>query len=276
MIVTLNMFLLQKLQTFNWQQFYNKAYSWLLTIGPRILVALVIFFIGMWFIRLFKKWLHHHMHRKEFDPSIQPFLASLFITALQILLIIVLMQIIGLQLTIFTALIGAVGVAAGLALSGTLQNFTSGILILLLKPFRVGDNIIAQGTEGTVMTIEIFYTIVKAYNNTTVIIPNSKLSNEVIINLSREGIRRLDIELKFGFGIPFEQVNSVISTAIKSEPNILQDPQPRTGVSTVEADGYKVMVNVWTHAHGYQDLKLKFQEQLIENIIKAGIKLPGT
>ena len=115
---------------------------------------------------------------------------------LKILLALALLQVLGIQMTMFAALVGAFGVAAGLALSGTLENFTSGILILLLKPFRVGDNIIAQAQEGTVTSIQLFYTVVLTFDNRTVIVPNSKLSNEVIINLSREGLRRMDIELK--------------------------------------------------------------------------------
>lgn len=109
---------------------------------------------------------------------------SLLFTILQILLLLTLMQILGIQMTVFAALVGGIGVAAGLALSGTLQNFTSGILILLLKPYKVGDNIIAQGQEGTVLSIQIFYTVLLTYDNRDVIIPNSKLSNELIINLS--------------------------------------------------------------------------------------------
>src|SRR3954470_15622031 len=148
------------------------------------------------------------MTRRQLDSSLQPFLLSLLFTILQVLLLLTAMQIIGIQMTIFAALIGGIGVAAGLALSGTLQNFTSGILILMLKPFRVGENIIAQGQEGTVKTIQIFFTVVKTFDNRTVIIPNSKLSNEVIVNLSREGKRRLDIELKFNYGVDFEQVKN--------------------------------------------------------------------
>ncbi len=124
----------------------------------------------------------------------------------------------------FAAIIGAFGVAAGLALSGTLQNFTSGILILWLKPFRVGDNIIAQGSEGTVTMIRIFYTIVTTFDNRTVIIPNSKLSNEVIVNLSREGNRRLDIVLRFEFSVPFEQVKAILEQTIHSQTDLLKEP----------------------------------------------------
>lgn len=258
-----------------WQKFYDKAYTWILTIGPRILIGIVILIVGLWLIRLIKKGMYRHMERKEFDASLQPFLVSLIITALQILLVLALMQILGLQMTIFTALIGAIGVAAGLALSGTLQNFTSGVLILLLKPFRVGDNIIAQGQEGIVSAIQIFYTVVTTYSNTTVIIPNSKLSNEVIINLSRQGIRRLDVELKFNFGIDLNQVNAVIEKAIKESAEVLKEPAPRIGVSSVDPDGYKVMINVWTKAHGFQDMKLRFQEKVVQDLKGAGFKLPG-
>ena len=195
-------------------KFYERAYNWILTVGPRILIGVLIVIIGLWLIRLLKKWLHGHLLRKEVDSSIRPFLINLSITALQILLIFSFMQVIGIQMTVFAAMIGAFGVAAGLALSGTLQNFTSGILILLLKPFRVGDNVIAQGQEGTITVIQVFFTIMKTFDNRTVVIPNSKLSNEVIINLSREGRRRLDIELKFNFGIDFDQVKNSIEKSI--------------------------------------------------------------
>src|SRR6185312_5183593 len=110
------------------------------------------------------------------------------------------------EMTLFATVVGAFGVAAGLALSGTLQNFASGILILLLKPFKVGDNIITQGLEGTVTSIEIFYTLVTTFDNRSVIVPNSKLSNEVIINISREGRRRLDINYKFANNIDIKTV----------------------------------------------------------------------
>src|SRR3954470_10993697 len=139
------------------------------------------------------------MTRRQLDSSLQPFLLSLLFTILQVLLLLTAMQIIGIQMTIFAALIGGIGVAAGLALSGTLQNFTSGILILLLKPFRVGDIIIAQGQEGIVQSIQIFYTVVVTYDNRDVIIPNSKLSNDLIINISQEGKRRLDLDIKLPY-----------------------------------------------------------------------------
>jgi small conductance mechanosensitive channel len=181
----------------------------------------------------------------------------------------------GYKLTIFAALVGAFGVAAGLALSGTLQNFASGVLILLLKPFVVGDNIITQGLEGTVTSIQIFYTIVRTFDNRTVVMPNSKLSNEVIINISREGKRRLDISYKFGNAVDLDQLTKVINDTIDKEESILAEPARRIGVSLLEKDGYTVMTNVWIEAHGYEDKRLKLMASLLQNIKAAGIKLDG-
>jgi small conductance mechanosensitive channel len=194
---------------------------------------------------------------------------------LQILLVLAFMQIVGIQMTAFAALLGAFGVAAGLALSGTLQNFTSGILILLLKPFRIGDNIIAQGQEGTIDTIQIFFTTMRTFDNRIVIIPNSKLSNEVIVNLSREGKRRMDIELKFGFGIDFKHVETNIDQSINAVAGLLKDPARRIGISSIEPDGYKVLVSVWAPAHGFVDAKLLLQQKIIEDLKGASVKLPG-
>src|SRR5689334_17753573 len=200
----------------NFQKLYDRAYDWILTVGPRILIAIVVLFVGLWFIRVFKKWLFSVLSRRHIDPSICSFLQGLISIALQVLLLLGLMQVLGIKMTIFAAVIGAFGVAAGLALSGTFQNFASGILIILLKPFKVGDNINTQGQEGTVTSIRLFYTIVLTYNNTTVIVPNSKLSNEIIFNLSYEGKRRMDIELKFNYGIDLEKIKNIASRTIDS------------------------------------------------------------
>ncbi|MCU7552359.1 mechanosensitive ion channel [Chitinophagaceae bacterium LB-8] len=259
----------------NWEKFYDKAYGWILNVGPRLIIAIVVFFIGLWLIRILKGALSRHMLRRNFDASLQPFLVSLTVTALNILLVITMIQVIGLQLSIFTTIIGALGVAAGLALSGTLQNFASGVLILLLKPFEVGDSIIAQGHEGIVSSIQIFFTIIRTHTNTTVVIPNSKLSNEVIVNLSREGKRRLDIEMKFGFGISFDAVKPIIQKRIDEIDAILKDPNPRFGVSTVELDGYKVMINLWVPANEFLNVKLKLQEMVINDLKDAQLKFPS-
>jgi small conductance mechanosensitive channel len=150
------------------------------------------------------------------------------------------------------------------------------VLILLLKPFRVGEIIIAQGQEGLVSGIQIFFTTVTTFDNKTVIIPNSKLSNEVIINLSREGKRRLDIEMKFHFGIPFQAVQKIIQSSVTRSTDLLTEPASNIGVSTVDPDGYRLMVQVWVKAEHYNEAKLSLQKKMIDDLKEAGIKLPGT
>jgi small conductance mechanosensitive channel len=260
---------------FNINKFSDKFYNWIIEKGPSFLLGMLLLFVGLWLIKLLSRWMTKRMHHNEMDASLKPFLLSLVVVVLRILLILGAMQIIGIEMTIFAALIGAIGVAMGLALSGTLQNFASGIIILLLKPFSVGDNIIAGGQEGTVTSIQIFYTVVTTFDNRTVIYPNSKLSNEVIINISRSGSRRLDIELKFTNAIDFETVKQLISKAIEANKHLLKKPEWRIGISSIEADGYKVSISVWVKAHGFIDTKFAFQEELIRDLKAAGLKLPG-
>lgn len=256
-------------------RFYNKAYDWIIGYGPKFLTGLFVLFVGLWLIRLLLRWSQSGMHKRDVDPTIKPFLLSLLGVALRILLVLGVMQIMGVEMTLFTAVVGAFGVAAGLALSGTLQNFASGILILLLKPFEVGDNIITQGQEGTVTSIQIFYTLIKTFDNRSVIVPNSKLSNEVIINISREGSRRLDIDWKFPNNVDFKQVKAIITDAIDRTKDCLKTPEKRIGIKEILPDGYIVSINVWANAHGFQDSKLVIQEAIFEAIKGAGIKIPG-
>jgi len=260
---------------FDLDKFNAHAYNWLLLSGPKILLGIVVLLIGLWIINLFAKWSHNSMQKKNVDPTLKPFLVSVISVVLRLLLVFIVIEIMGFKLTIFTALVGAFGVAAGLALSGTLQNFASGVLILLLKPFVVGDNIITQGLEGSVTSIQIFYTIVRTFDNRTVIVPNSKLSNEVIINISMEGSRRLDILYKFGNAIDFNQVKAVIEDTIDKDENYLASPKRRIGVSQLDPDGFTVSINVWVNAHGYEDTRLALLQKLHQNIKDAGIKLNG-
>jgi small conductance mechanosensitive channel len=249
------------------EKLYDKAYDWLFDIGPKLVIGLIILLIGLWVIRILRTRIRVRMSKKKVHSSLQPFFLSLAITSLYI---------VGFQLTIFTTVIGAFGVAAGLALSGTLQNFAGGVLILLLKPFDIDDSIIAQGQSGTVSSIQIFYTVLITPDNKTVIIPNGKLFNEVIVNVSREGTRRLDIEIKLGYAADVEKVKSIMLDAIKSVDTILNDPRNRVGIVELEIDGVRYIVNVWVDPPDFLAAKLALQEKIITSLAAAGIKLPGT
>lgn len=253
------------------KKIYDISIEWLKNHGPSAVVAIFVFIAGEWFIHILKKWMHHGMKRREVSSSVRPFLQSLATVVLQILLLLIVLQILSVRMTIFAALVTSFGVAAGLALSGTLQNFTAGILIMLLRPFRVGDNIIAQGQDGIVESIEIFYTIITTFDNRTVIIPNSKVSNEVIVNISRQGRRRLDVEIKMQYKIDLEKARQVALQTAQASDDILNDPSPTVGVSVIEPDGYKIIVQVWVNALAYNDVKLSFQKALVTNLLKSGL-----
>jgi small conductance mechanosensitive channel len=259
----------------NVEKFYNAVYAWLINYGPRFLIGMLVLFVGLWLIKLILNRSHKGMHRKDVDPTLKPFLTSVIGVALRILLVLGVMQIIGIQMTLFTALVGAFGVAVGLALSGSLQNFASGILIMLLKPFVVGDNIVTQGIEGTVTSIQIFYTLVTTYDNRSVILPNSMLSNNMIINISREGNRRLDIDYKFSNAVDIGHAKKVIGDIIDKEEACLKTPERRIGITSLEPDSFTLAINVWITAHGFWDIKMKLQEVILQGLKDAGIKIGG-
>ncbi len=244
----------------------GQAYNWIVGFGPKIIIAIIIFFIGQWIIRLISNLVRKILSAKAFNATLRPFIQNLLRTILQVLLILAIMQILGIKMTVFAAIIAAFGVAAGFALSGTLQNFASGVLIIMLKPFSVGDNIKTQGEEGEVTSIRLFYTVVRTFTNTTLIVPNSKLSNEVIFNNTREAKRRMDISLKFNYGVSFEEVKKVCLATIQSFEKGLKDPEARIGIDKVEPDGYTVVINAWISAHGFQDTRLMLNEQLMRSL----------
>ena len=254
-------------QNLSLNQWYDHAVTLVLTYGPRIVLGMVILIVGEWLIRFLKKRLTRRMDHKNFHSTLRPFFQSLIFTSLQVLLLLVIMQIIGIQLTVFTALIAAFGAAAGFALSGTLQNFASGVLILLLKPFELDDNIVAQGQEGTVTDIRLFYSVIKTYDNRLVVIPNSKLSNEIIVNITREGKRRLDIPLDFDLSFDFAAVKKLIQDTVAGSKDLFKEaPNMRIGVSAVAKDKFTVTTNVWINAHGFEDTRLAFQERLLKSL----------
>jgi small conductance mechanosensitive channel len=258
------------------QKLYDNGYDWLFTHGPGIISGLIIFFIGLWLIKILRARLRTQMLKSKVHSSLQPFFLSLSITTLYVLLILLVMTIIGIQLSIFATIIGGFTVAVGLALSGTFQNFAGGVLILLLKPFELDDNIVAQGQDGVVTSIQIFYTVLITPDNKTIIIPNGKLFNEVIVNVTREGRRRVDFEVRLGYYVDIDQAKQIMLDAIKTIPQILPDQPVRVGIIGLEVDCIRVTVNVWVQPGDFLTTKIALQEAIIRNLKAGGIKLLGT
>ncbi|WP_160715437.1 mechanosensitive ion channel family protein [Chitinophaga solisilvae] len=253
---------------------YERAAHWVNVYGLRLLVALLVLITGELIIYVIRWWLHRRLQRHT-DSTLRPFLSGLGAVILQVCLFLIVIQLLGIRMTIFAAVIGAFGVAAGLALSGTLQNFTSGILILLLKPYTAGDFIMAQGQSGTVQSVQLFYTIVNTPDNRSVIIPNSKLSNEVIINNNRQLKRRIDLELKLSYQYSLTSLKNMILPAVNSMHNTLEDPAPEIYTSTLEPDGWKLLLSVWVDDEDYLQMKYLLNEKILESLKSNGVKLPG-
>lgn len=256
------------------KEFYTQFHIWLINRGPKYLGGIIVFFIGIWFIKFLRSRLRDRMSKRQVHSSIQPFLLSLTITSLYVLLVILVMNIIGFELTIFTTIIGAFSVAAGLALSGTFQNFAGGVLILLLKPFELDDSITAQGQDGKVTSIQIFYTVLLTVDNKTIIIPNGKLFNEVIVNFSRESRRRLDFEFKLGYAADIEKAKAIVLNIVNTTETILVDFPVRVGVIGLEVDSVRFTVNVWVRPDDFLGTKIFLMESIIKKLGAAGITFP--
>jgi small conductance mechanosensitive channel len=142
-----------------------------------------------------------------------------------------------------------------------------------LRPYSVGENVIMQGQEGTVTSIQLFYTTILTFDNKTIIVPNGQLSNNVVVNLSRQGKRRLDITLKLPYTAAFEKVKVIAESAMEAQEELLKDPEARIGIQTMEFDRYEVIIQVWVNAHGFQDAKYILQEKLLSELKAAGIIL---
>ena len=257
-------------------EFYNKASQWLLIHGSKLLIGLIVLLVGLKLIKLFTVRIRARMSKRQVHSSLQPFFLSLTITALYVLLIILVLNILGYPLTVFSTILGGFTVAVGLALSGTFQNFAGGVLILLLKPFDLDDNIKAQGQEGRVTSIQIFYTVLLTPDNKTIIIPNGKLFNEVIVNITSEAKRRLDFEIKLGYYVDIDQVKQIMQDTVNANAAVLKDPAPRIGVIGLEVDSMRFTVNVWVEPANFFNTKIALQENIIKNLKAAGIRLLGT
>jgi small conductance mechanosensitive channel len=202
------------------------------------------------------------------------FLRSIFNILLKIMLIISIASMIGIEMTSFIAILGAAGLALGLALSGMLQNFAGGVIILLLKPFKVGDFIEAQGYMGTVNNIQIFHTILKTPDNKTIILANGGLSTSSLTNFSTEPQRRVDMTFGIAYGDDTAKAREVIMKLIKNEKRILEDPEPFVAVSELADSSVNFVVRVWVNAADYWGVYFDMHNNIYNTFNKEGLNIP--
>jgi small conductance mechanosensitive channel len=210
-----------------------------------VATALIVLVIGLFVIKKITNALHNLFQKKDYDPSLESFLLSLARIGLKLMLYVAVIQMLGVQTTSFVAVLGAAGLAVGLALSGTLQNFAGGVMLLIFKPFKTGDYIDAQGYSGTVSEVQIFNTILKTPDNKTIIIPNGGLANGSMVNYSTEERRRVDWTIGIGYGDDADKAQAVIRKMMEDDSRILKDPAPFVEVSALADSSVNFAARAW-------------------------------
>jgi small conductance mechanosensitive channel len=253
---------------------WEKINDVVITFGPRLIGAIITLIIGWWIIKIIQRSLRKGFEKRKMEPSLRGFLNSMIGILLKILLLISVIGMIGVQMTSFIAILGAAGLAVGMALSGTLQNFAGGVIILLFKPFKVGDYIEAQGHAGSVNEIQIFNTILKTPDNKTIIIPNGGLSTGSMINYSTEPQRRVDFVFGIGYGDDVDKARAVIQKLIDEDDRILKDPEQFIGVSELADSSVNFVVRVWAEASNYWGIYFDMHEKVYKAFDKEGLNIP--
>lgn len=258
----------------NYQEYIDQAWEWTLGILPNLILAIVLFFGGLWVIRFINKFVRKFFDKKDYDETLESFLQSFISIALKVILFVLVVTQLGVKTSSLVAMIGAAGLAIGLALQGSLANFAGGVLILIFKPFKVGDWISAQGIDGAVKEISIFNTKVSTFGNQIAIIPNGQLSNGNIVNYNMENTRRNKFDVGIGYGSNIKLAKDILLKICADNPNILTEPAPEVYVGALGDSSVNLTLRFWANndvfwpAHFYvvEETKLRFDE--------AGIEIP--
>lgn len=258
----------------SWDKYTNWAIDFVLMYGPRLVGAILVLLIGIWVVKLLTRIIGHAMAKREIDPSLTPFLKALFNGILKILLIISVLGTLGIEMTSFIAILGSMGLAIGMALSGSLQNFAGGIILLVFKPFKVGDFISDLNNSGTVEEISIMHTVLKDVQNNTIVIPNGTLANNAIINYSTSQTRRVDWVFSVGYGDNADKAKQVLENLIEQDERILKDPAPFIALEKLADNSVNFVVRVWVKSSEYWPVYYRMNESVYKTFEKEGLSIP--
>ncbi|GGH73361.1 MAG: mechanosensitive ion channel [Bacteroidetes bacterium] len=252
----------------------DAAITFLFDAGPSVLLAIVTLIIGAWLIKFLSKSFGKLMVKRNVDESLRGFLAGIVRFTLWIMLLISVASTVGIQTTSFVAVIGAAGLAIGLALQGSLSNFAGGVLILLFKPFRVGDLIEANGEVGTVKKIDVLHTIVYTVTNKEIIMPNGPVANNTIVNIGRQPVRRVDFSVGIAYNASVKEARKVILAVLEADSRIHNDPAPVVKLMNLGDSSLDLTVRAWCDTAQYWDVFFDNLEAIKEALDEAGIGIP--
>jgi len=252
----------------------SRIWEFLTIYGLRVIAAVVVFVVGRWIAKGLTKFLEKVLNKRQVDPTIVSFVANMTYVALLVFVVLAALGQLGIQTTSFIAVIGAAGLAIGLALQGSLANFAAGFLMIIFRPFKVGDFIEGAGVAGTVEVIQIFTTQLKTPDNKTVIIPNAALTAGNITNYSAKGTRRVDLVFGIGYGDDIDHAKKVIMDVLAKEERILKDPATTIGVVELADSSVNFAVRPWVKADDYWSVYFNLTENIKKNFDSQGISIP--
>ena len=242
--------------------------------GPNLALAILTLVLGLWIIGIFSRRLIIVFKRGEMEDTLVNFLYSLINIGLKMLLLISVAGMVGIETTSFIAVLGAAGLAIGLALQGSLANFAGGVLILIFRPYKVGDFVSAAGESGVVQRIEIFSTVLTSVDNKTIIIPNGAISNSAITNYSTEETRRVDIEFGIGYDDDLKKAKLILAELIESDKRILKDPEPMIAISSLGDSSVNIVTRSWVQSGDYWGVYFDLIESVKLTFDQNGISIP--
>lgn len=256
------------------QVFAEQMYDWGINAGKHLISAIIIFIVGRFLISFLQRMVANIMIKRKVDPGIQSFVRNVMSILLTILLVVAIIGKLGIETTSFAALLASAGVAIGMALSGNLQNFAGGLIILILRPFKVGDWIETQGESGTVREILIFHTLLTTADNKVIYIPNGALSSGTIVNYSREETRRVEWIVGVEYGEDYDKVESAVRTILAADQRILTTPAPFIALHALDASSVNVVIRVWVKTSDYWNVYFDMNKKIYAEFNKAGIGFP--
>jgi len=266
--------LFDQIKTLSLTDLGEKAISWAVSFGGRLLAAIVVLIVFRWIIKRIRRRLKMRMEKKE-NSALVPFTINLVSISLNILMIFVVIWILGIETSSFIALFASAGIAIGMALSGTLQNFAGGVMILVFKPFQIGDFIDAQGKAGTVKAILITNTVILTPDNQTIYIPNGSLSTGIITNYSAQDFRRVDWTFSIAYGDDYQEARSVLEELTGKEKRILNEPAaPFIALNKMADSSIDIVVRAWVNKADYWDVYFLMNETVYKTFEEKGLSIP--
>jgi len=263
-----------ELKNIDLQSMMDKAVEMLLMYAPKLVLAIVTLIIGMWLVGLVSKGVGFVLEKRNIDLSLRRWLVSILSVALKACVFISVISMIGVQTTSFIAMLGAAGLAVGLALQGSLANFAGGVLILFFKPYKVGDYVKTNGEEGFVESIDVFYTYLRTVDSRHVILPNGPLANGNLVNYTMDETRRVDLSVGISYNDRFEDAEAVLLAMAAADPRVLKEPAPFVGVTGYGDSSIDLTIRVWCKNADYWPVFFGLNKQIKPVLDKANVSIP--